>query len=235
MPALKNTFARLSGFDAAQLQSTASRLTKIAFGINSEEQVLGVDVEGNRLTAEIAVRRQREVPVFNELKKALISEKRYEYRSLMCSLDSASGIVSTAGARRDLNLFAELLKRCGAGGVELGELKADLIAWSRAFLKLYDTAQLGQLVLDHFYAEPRLTGRFTAKTVDNRIDLKAVEEAPGHLKSIRFSFYHYDARRSVEARDDGVLTVSSSDDEDLEHFFGEMAKLYLKHTGSDKN
>jgi len=234
MPTLKNTFARLGGFDAAQLQSTASRLGKVAFGINSEEQVLGVDVEGNRLTAEIAVRRQREVPVFNELKKALISEKRYEYRSLLFSLDSASGIVSTAGARRDLSLFAELLKRSGASGVELADLKADLLGWSRAFLKLYETAQLGQLVLDRFYAEPKLTGRFTAKTVDNRIDLAAVEEAPGYLKSIRFSFYHYDARRSVDARDDGVLSVGSSDDEDLEHFFGEMAKLYLKYAAAEK-
>lgn len=234
MPVLKNTFARLGGFDAAQLQPTATRLRKIVFDINSEEQVLGIDVEGNRLSAEIAVRRQREVPVFNELKKALISEKRYEYRSLLFSLDAASGIISTAGARRDLTLFTELLKRSGAGGVELSDLKADLIAWSRAFLKLYDTAQLGQLVLDRFYAEPRLTGRFTAKTVDNRIDLKAVEEAPGHLKSIRFSFYHYDARRSVEARDDGVLSVSTSDDEDLGHFFAEMSKLYLKHAGAEK-
>lgn len=232
MPALKNTFARLSGFEAAQLTSTATRLRKIVFDINSEEQVLGVDVEGERLSAEVAVRRQRDVPVFNELKKALISEKRYEYRSLLFNLDSAGGIASTAGARRDLNLFAELLKRSGAGGVELADLKADLLAWSKAFLKLYDTAQLGQLVLDRFYAEPRLTGRFTAKTVDNRIDLKAVEEAPGYLKSIRFSFYHYDARRSVEARDDGVLSVASSDDEDLAHFFGEMSQLYLKHAGA---
>ena len=128
-----------------------------------------------------------------------------------------------------LALFAELLKRCGAGGVEIGEVKVDLIAWAREFIKLYETAQLGQLVLDRFYAEPKLTGRFTAKTVDNRIDLKAVEEAPGYLKSIRFSFYNYDARRSVEVRDDGVLSAGSSDDEELEQFFGEMARLYLKH------
>ena len=229
MPTLKNTFARLNGFDASALQSTASRLRKIAFGINSEEQVLGVDVEGNRLSAEIAVRRQREVPVFNELKKTLVSEKRYEFRSLLFSLDAGANIASTPGARRDLTLFAELLKRSGAGGVEIGEIKVDLIAWAREFIKIYETAQLGQLVLDRFYAEPKLTGRFTAKTVDNRIDLASVEEAPGHLKSIRFSFYHYDARRSVEVRDDGVLSAGSSDDEELEHFFAEMAKLYLKH------
>jgi len=226
---MKNTFARLSGFDDSALQSTANRLKKIAFGLNSEEQVLGVNVTGTRLTVEVATRRERETPAFDEHEQKLVSEKRYEYRRLLFSLDTAAGVASTPGARRDLNLFAELLKRSGAGSVEFAELQVDLLAWAKDFLKLYDTAQLGQIVLDKFYAEPKLTGRFSANTVDNRIDLAAIAEAPGHLKSLRFNFYHYDARRSVEVRSDGVLTAGSSDDEELEHFFSEMVKVFLKH------
>lgn len=231
---MKSTFARLKGVDPSGLEAAATRLRKIAFGLNSEEQVLGVDVDGARLTVETAVRRQRDVPVFDELKRKLSTEKRYEYRRLLLSLDAKAGIASTPGARRDLALLTELLKRAGLGGAELGDLQIDILAWARALLKMYDTAQLGQLVLDRFYAEPKLIGRFSAKSVDNRIDFGALEELAGNLRSVRFSFFHYDARRTVEARADGVLSVGSSDDEELEHFFAEQTALLLKHAGAAK-
>jgi len=232
MATMKSTFARLQGVDPSGLEALATRLRKIAFSINSEEQVLGVDVGAARLTVEVAVRRERDVPVFDELKRTLGTEKRYEYRRLLFSLDAKAGITSTPGARRDLALLTELFKRAGAGGAELSELKVDVLAWGRALLKMYDTAQLGQLVLDRFYAEPKLIGRFSAKSVDNRIDFGALQELAGNLRSLRFSFFYYDARRTVEARADGVLSVGSSDDEELEHFYAEQSALLLKHAGA---
>jgi len=229
MPNMKSTFARISGIDAGQLQSTAARMKKITFGMNSEEQVVAVDVEPNRLTAEVIVRREREVPAFDETKGALVREKRYEYRSLFFVLDTELGVVSTPGAKRDISLFAELLKRAGATAVEIADLIVDLPAWVREFMKMYDTAQLGQLVIDKLYVEPKLIGRYSAKTVDNRLDLKAIEDLPGMLKSVRFSFYHYDARRGIEARADGVLNCSSSEEEELDTFFREMVPVFLRH------
>ena len=234
MPNMKSTFARVSGIDSGALQSTAARLRKITFGMNSEEQVVGADVEPNRLTAEVIVRREREVPSFDETKGTLTREKRYEYRSLFFVLDTDKGVVSTPGSRRDLTLFAELLKRAGATAIELSDLAIDLPRWVREFTKMYETAQLGQLVIDKLYVEPKLIGRYSAKTVDNRLDLKAIEELPGALKSVRFSFYHYEARRGVEARNDGVLNCSSSDEDELEHFFREMMPVFLKYSGTEE-
>jgi hypothetical protein len=229
MAMLKSTFAWIKGFDHSALASTAARLRKITFGLNSEEQVLAVDVDDPRLAVEVAARREREVPAFDAEKGVIVSEKRHVYRTLYFMLDSKARVVSTSGARRDLALCAGLLKRAGAGGVELGDFHVDLLAWTRAFLKLYDTSQLAQLTLDRFYCEPKLIGRYTAKTLDNRLDLEALTDLPGQLRSIRLSFFHYDVRRSIEARSDGVLAVTSGEEEDLVHFSNEQVPLLIKH------
>lgn len=229
MAKLKGTFVKMTGIEAGALQALAARLKKIAFGTNSEEQVLGIDLEGQRLSCELATRREREVPVFDADKGVLAMDKRNEYRSLFFTLDTKGGVVSTPSARRDLNLFAELLKRAGAGAVEFADLSVDILTWARALTQMYDTAQLAQLVLDKYYSEPKLIGRYTAKSVDNRLELQALGGLPGQLKSLKLSFFHYDVRRTVEARNDGVLEVTSSEDEDTEHFFQEQVTLLLKH------
>jgi recombinational DNA repair protein RecR len=229
MAKLKGTFVKVAGVEAGALQAFAARLKKITFGINSEEQVLGIDLEGQSLSCEVATRREREVPVFDADKGVLAMDKRNEYRSLFFTVDTKGGVASTPGARRDLSLFAELLKRAGAGAVEFADLSVDILTWARALTQMYDTAQLAQFVVDKFYAEPKLIGRYTAKSVDNRLELQALGDLPGHLKSLKLSFFHYDVRRTVEARSDGVLAVTSSEDEDTEHFFQEQVKLLLKH------
>lgn len=226
---MKASFARLKGLEAAGLQALATRLRKVRFDINSESQVLGVDTAPNRLSFELAQRRERETLNFDDSKGVLTSQKGYEFSIRYFTLDAEAGVISTPHGKRDLNNCVELLKRCGIGGAELVELRCDLLAWTRDFLHLYDTAQLGGMVIDHYYTEPKLMGRFSAKTVDNRIDLKLVAELAGKLRSIRFGFFYEGLRRSAEARTDGVLSVSSSDEDDVESFFGEQSRLFLKH------
>jgi len=234
MPLAKQSFVRAAQVDAAGLPNLSTRLVKVSFGLNYDLQVLGTDRADDQLAVEIAQRRQREPLGFDETRGALVPEKRYEYRRLFFNLDTKAHVASTPGAKRDLSVFLELLRRCGATEMEFSDLVVDLLPWAESLLKLYETAQLGGLVLDQFYAEPRLIGRFSAKTVDNRLDLKALANAPGKLRSLRLGFFYEGLRRSVEARFDGVLSVTSNDEDDLPAFLAEQQKLYLKHaTGSE--
>jgi hypothetical protein len=230
MPLRKASFIQFRGVAAGQTQNLASRLPKVAFGFDCDLQVLGVDRERDRLTAEVVVRREREALNFDATANAFSQEKRYEYRRHFFTLDSASGIGETPGAKRDFTLFVEALKRAGATGVELEPLAADVAAWGGEMAKLYDTAQLAQLVLDMYYAEPKLIGRYSAKTVDNRLDPALLREPGGAIRSLRMGFFHEGVRRTVELRADAVLVCSSADEDDLEIFFKEQRALALKHS-----
>jgi hypothetical protein len=230
MPLRKASFIQFHGVAAGQVQNLAGRLPKVAFGFDCDLQVLGVDRERDRLTAEIVVRREREALAFDPAANAFSSEKRYEYRRHYFTLDAASGIAETPGGKRDFNLFAEAFKRAGVTNVELAPLAADVSAWAREMAKLYDTAQLAQLVLDMYYAEPKLIGRYSAKTVDNRLDPALLKEPGGAVRSLRLGFFYEGVRRTVELRADAVLVCSSADEDDLTVFFGEQRALALKYS-----
>jgi hypothetical protein len=230
MPLRKASFIRLSGVDAGQIQALASRLPKLAFGFDSDMQVLGVDKTPTTLAVEIVIRREREALVFDPGANSFGNEKRYEYRRHFFTLDAAAAIAETPGAKRDFNLLTEALRRAGASGAELAPLEADVTAWAREMAKLYETAQLAQLVLDMYYAEPRLIGRYSAKTVDNRLDPALLKEPGGHVRSLRMGFFHEAVRRTVELRADAVLSCTSADEDDLGVFFSEQRGLALKHS-----
>jgi hypothetical protein len=230
MPARKASFIALNGVPAGAVQSLGSQLLKLSFGFDSDMQVLGVDKGRDSLTAEIVMRRERETLNFDPQANAFSTEKRYEYRRHLFTLDAASGIAETPGARRDFALFADALKRSGSGGVDLEPLVTDVGAWAREMSKLYDTAQLAQLVLDMYYAEPKLIGRYSAKTVDNRLDPNLLQEPGGAIRSLRIGFFHEGARRTVELRADAVLSCTSGDEDDLEVFFKEQRTLALKYS-----
>lgn len=232
MPVQKASFIQLSGVAAGQVQSLGAQLLKVGFGFESDMQVLGVDKARDSLTAELVLRREREALAFDPQANAFSTEKRYEYRRHLFTLDAASGIAQTPGAKRDFTLFAEALKRAGATGVELQQLETDVTSWAREMAKLYDTAQLAQLVLDMYYAEPKLIGRYSAKTVDNRLDPALLQEPGGHIRSLRLGFFHEGARRTVELRADAVLSCTSADEDDLEIFFKEQRVLALKYSST---
>jgi hypothetical protein len=227
---MKACFARLEGVDPASLTSLKQRLPKITFDANNDVQVTGVDVRSGALSFEAALRKKVEVPEFSADKNALVTAEAYTYRRLLFTIEPASGVISTPGAKRDFNLGVELLKRAGAGNAEVSELRLDLLSWARGLLKMYDDAQLNNIVLDAFYAEPKLIGRYSAKSVDNRLELKQLDDISGQLRSLRYGFFYYGVRRSVEARVDSVISVSSGEEDDLEHFFAEQAKLLLEHS-----
>jgi hypothetical protein len=230
MPLLKTCFAKLKGFDPSEVQAVSTRLNKITFGLNLDMQVIGTDRTATQLNIEVATRRKREVDEFNDAKGTLTREERYEYKRHLFNADAGSGVAATPGAKRDFKLLTELLHRAGAAGAESENLIVDLQAWTQGLLKMYESAQLAQLVLENFCAEPKLIGRYTARTVDNRLDPKLLESPGGSLKAIRLSFFHDGVRRTVEARNDAVLTVTSADEDDLEHFASEQRQLLLKHS-----
>jgi hypothetical protein len=232
MPQRKASFIRMQGVAAGQVQSLGAQLLKVVFGFDSDLQVLGVDRARDSLSAEIVLRREREALAFDPAANAFGTEKRYEYRRHFFTLDAGSGIAETPGSKRDFNLFGEALKRAGSGGVDLEPLETDVSAWAREMAKLYDTAQLAQLVLDMYYAEPKLIGRYSAKTVDNRLDPALLKEPGGHVRSLRLGFFHEGVRRTVELRADAVLSCTSGDEDDLELFFKQQRELALKYSAT---
>jgi hypothetical protein len=231
---MKACFAKLAGVEAPSLTSLSQRLPKITFDANNDVQITGVDHHAPTLSFEAAVRKKTTVAQFDSSQNAVVTHEDYTFRSVHFTLDAGQGIISTPGAKRDFTLAAELLKRAGAGQAEAAELHLDLLAWARGLLKMYEDAQLASIVLDHFYAEPKLIGRYTAKSVDNRLELKQLDEMEGQLRSLRYSFFYYGVRRVVEARVDAVVVVTSGEEDELEHFFAEQAKLMLTHTTKPK-
>ncbi len=229
MPNAKTCFARLKGVDSSQLQALALRLSKISFDINCEYKVIGLDRDFPRLGLDVVARRPRTVRRFDDAQGKVVQEERNEDRIYHFTFDADSGMASTPGGRRDFVILLDLLKRSGVGGAELINLQVELTPWTREIMKMYDSAQLGNLVMDSLYLEPRLIGRYSAKTVDNRLDIKFIEENAGKLKSIRLKFFFEGMLRGVEARTDGVLVASSSDLDDLDHFATDMHKVFLKH------
>jgi len=236
---LKAAFGLLSPLDPAQIDSLASRLRKVDFEFGEGLKVIGVDKSaarhgsGARLTVELVQRRAREGRRFDDTENKVVSETRFEDRVLIFSLDFSSAIAETPGSFRDLGIFCEALKRAGGGReIEQQRLLVSLLPWVQEVAKMYETAQLGQVVVDNLFIEPRLIGRYTAKSVDNRLDMAYLQEVAGQLRSLRLGFFHEGVRRSVEARADGVLVVSASDEEDAEHFFNEQRQIILSHSSA---
>jgi hypothetical protein len=230
MPQLKSSFARLSHVDPSQLESLAQRLRRVDFELGEGHRVLAVDRKPPQLTVQVVARRLRDLRHFDEAGGKFVSERGPVDRELYFNIDFNTRIVATPGGKRDFGTLIELLRRAGGGrDLEVEPLVVDLSSWVKALLKMYETAQLGQLVLDSLFVEPRLIGRYSAKSVDNRLDLDYVEKVAGQLRSLRLGFYHEGSRRSVEARTDATLSISSSDEEDAEHFFDEQRQLLLSH------
>jgi hypothetical protein len=226
MPNLKCSFARLRGVNEGQLQSLPQRLSEVNFIKNPGMQVVGVDRAFPQLSFELVVRSERESRRFDDEERKLVVEKRYDDRVLFCTIDAKKGLIHTPQGKRELGLFVELLKQCGSGAAtELIQLEADVVGWTRKMLEMYDTAQLGLASFEHFFVEPKMIGKFQAKTVDNQLNLDALINQPGQIRSIRLAFFFEGTRRSAELRRDGVLSVSSGDEEDVEHFFTEQLSL----------
>jgi hypothetical protein len=225
----KASFARLKGVEAGALQTLSTRLHKISFDINCEYKVIALDRAFPRLGLDVVQRRPRRVRRYDDAQGKVVQEERSEDRLHYFLLDAAAGVASTTGGRRDLSILLELLKRAGAGAAEIQPLAVELLPWLKELIKMYDAPQLGHLVVDNMFVEPRMLGRYTAKTLDNRLDLKFLEENAAKLRALKLGFFVEGLRRSVEARQDGVITVSSVDLDDLEHFAQEQHKLFLKH------
>jgi hypothetical protein len=238
MPQLKTSFARLSYTDPAQLESLAQRLRRVAFEFNEGYRVIGVDRQPPALTVQAVARKLREVRHFDETEGKFVVEKAAVDREIYFTVDLHSGIAQSPGGKRDFGVLLELWKRAGGGNdLEAQPLVIDLMGWLKELLKMYESAQLGQVVIDGLFVEPRLIGRYSAKSVDNRIDMDYLERAAGQLRSLRLGMFHEGARRSVEARVDATVGINSSDEDDAEHFFTEQKALLLKHqlTGGVEN
>ncbi len=226
MPNLKCSFARLRGVGEGQLQTLSKRLSEVNFVKNPGMQVVGVDRAFPRLSFELVFRSEREGRRFDDAEGKLVVEKRYDDRVLFCTIDAKRELIFSPQGKRDLGLFTELLKQCGSGAnTELIELEVDVVGWARQMLDMYNTAQLGQASFENFFVEPKMIGRYQAKTVDNQLNLDSLVNQPGRIRALRLSFFYEGTRRSAEVRRDGVLSVSSGDEEDLEHFFAEQLGL----------
>ena len=230
MPLKKASYARIAALDAGSAGAIAGRLKKISFGLNSDVHVVSASHSGSELAVELAVRREVEGQTFDSDKGRFVGEKRYDYRQLQFEIDTASALARTPGARRDLGPLVEQLRRCGASSAEVVDLRVDMLAWTEAFLRMYQTAQFGAMVVDDYFTEPRLIGRYAAKSVDNRLDLEFTRRHAGQLRSMRFAVFAEGVRRSVEVRRDMVLSVTSAEEEDLENFFEEQEKLLKSHS-----
>lgn len=237
MPILKASFARISGVAPAQQDSLAQRLLKVSFSYGEGLKVTAVDREaarrgqGPRLVIEAVERRLREARRFDDGQNRIVSERAASDRILSFDLDLDSGIAQTPGGLRDMKVLSELLRQAGGGkDIQEQQIAVDLLGWVKQTAKMYETAQLAQVVVDSLFIEPRLLGRYIAKSVDNRLDMAYLQEVAGQLRSLRLAFFHEGVRRSVEARVDGVLSISSSDDEDAEEFFTEQRSVLLGHS-----
>jgi hypothetical protein len=230
MPQIKSSFARLSYTDPAQLESIAQRLRRQDFELGEGYRVIGLDRKPPALTVQVVARRLRDVRTFDEEQGKFVSQRAPADRELYFTANLQTGIATTPGARRDFTAFVELLKRAGAGrDLEAQPLLIDLHSWTLAMLKLYESAQLGQVVIDSLFVEPRLIGRYSAKSVDNRLDLDYLAKVAGQLRSVRLGMFHEGTRRTVEARADATLSITSSEEEDAEHFYDEQRVLLMDH------
>ena len=230
MPIKKASFINITGVGSGAVQALASRLKKVGFGFNSDLQVIAVDLSADALAVEVALRREVQAITFDSENAKFTEDKRFEYKRYYFQLDAAKGLATTPGGKRDFKLLFELLGKCGQSGAQSVELRVDVLAWTRAMLKMYDSAQLGSVVVDDFFSEPKMLGRYSAKSVDNSIDWNFLENSSGSLRSVRLGFFTDGVRRSVEARVDAVLSVTSSDEDDLDGLYSEQQQLLLSHS-----
>lgn len=230
MPQLKSSFARLTHTDPAQLEPLVQRLRKIGFELGEGHRVIGIDRRPPEFTMQVVMRRLREARHFDEAQDKFVAENVPVDRELYFNVDLRTGLAGTPGGKRDFAVLIELLKRAGAGrDLEAHPLVIDVHGWLLELLKMYETAQLAQVVIDSLFVEPRMIGRYSAKSVDNRLDLDYIQRVAGQLRSIRLGLFHDGVRRTVEARTDGTLVITSSDEEDAEHFFSEQRQVLLSH------
>lgn len=232
MPMLKRSYCRLDGVEPGAIQTIATRLRKLAFSVNSDMQTLGVDTGKDTLGVEFAVRRKQSGQVYSEAEQKFVSATGYDYKRLYFEIDAKAGIASTPGAYRDFSLLAAALKSVGASNVEAQALHIDVAGWAKELLKHHDSAQLAAIVLDDFYSEDqqKLIGRYSAKSVDNRLEPAMLKPQTGNLKSLRLSFFDAGVRKSVEVRANGVLSLTCSDEEELAPFLEQQSRLMLERS-----
>lgn len=223
----------LGGFPSfIATQNTAPNLLRVVdFEFGEGLKCIGADVDRGNLTVELVQRRQAEVRKFDDAEDKLIIQKRVKEKVQMFTL-YPDGYATTPGSFRDFAMFSEAMRRVGFPDFEPRVVVVEMLPWVKQIAKMYPTAQLGNLVLDNVFQEPRMIGQYAAKSVDNRLDMAYLQEMAGQIKSVKVGFFHEGVRRSVEAAAKGVLTVTSSDEEDLDHFFAEQYAVLLENATS---
>ena len=117
----------------------------------------------------------------------------------------------------------------------------DIARWGKLWRERVPSAQLAEIVFEMFYFAPGLIGRFTAKTVDNRLNPALFDGSNGTISLLRVGYFADGIRRTAELRNTArningkqlyaVLTVTSAADaEDAAEFLAEQV-AWLEQDG----
>jgi len=237
MPICKGSFATFPAY-SGDIINIAARLRNVDFEFG--EGIKCIAADRNRtwiagaaavLECEIVQRKAVETIKYDDAESKLLTVKTVREKVNTFRYDPATGIAETAGSFRDFAIFAEAMQRSGAGkDFEPRPMLVDMLAWVQAVVAMYPTAQLGRVVVDNLYVEPRCIGQYSAKTVDNRLDMAYLETVAGQIRSIKLAFFDEGCRCSIEATAKATLTVTSSDEEDVDHLFIEQRAVMLEHS-----
>jgi hypothetical protein len=224
---IKTAHARYTGVTPDSFVNLANGLRNVHFGMNSDLAVVGVDVYRGELSVEAISRKEVATLQYDDENGVLVSEKKYRYAMRVFTL-AENGVASVCGSGRDFKLLVAV---CASSGYTLGiePICIDLDTWSSALLGRYDAAQFVGCVIDRHYSDEHI-GRWTAKAVDNRLHRDSLSKQA--VKSMRFTYFHLDAKVSAEVRNDATLTVSCSDEELLDNMHRGHVALMLANAVS---
>lgn len=231
MPSMKQTHCRLSTTDASTAKGYGNKLRRLRLVDGEGLQVVAIDNVGTPdLALDVVERKVKYLRRLDPATGKVSDVKENVDREFSVTVDLGTGLCTTPGGKRNLKLLVEMLQACGASEeLTLYPVIIDLVAFVRSILARIDGPQLGTLTLDNLYVGKQLIGRFSAKSIDHRVDLTYLESVAGQIKGIKLGWFEDGAKRTVEVRSDGTLTAGVGKDEDPEDFFEAMLTLMFRH------
>jgi hypothetical protein len=221
MPLLKRTFAHLS-IDQPRFKAA---LPNVKFAAGCNLNVVNLSDGADEFSFTLVVRKETDFPRLLDGKRVIETINKDRFRDVTLHLDGTLELQST----RDMKLIWALVTRCGFSDLEVsgGGRDVHLLKWAKEIMEAHEFVQLGGVQIDGMRVDPTLMGRYTAKTIDNRVVMSFLEENQRNLSSVKLAWFDMGLKQTLTAHQNGTLEATCKDSEELYHLFDLESRRFL--------
>jgi hypothetical protein len=203
----------------------AQRLMAVSFSQTCDYKVLGYDALRGGVDFDMVYRRVKREESYNDETRVMATREVITDKLITFGVYSNYLKMPSYSTTRHIHAVLKQARYLDSE-YQIAPFDADLVKFTREVTQL-DGVQQGRIVLDNVHIEPKLHGVYSATTVDNRVNMQFIEENRARIKSIKLAWFDEGVKISVDASNNGRLSVSCGDEDSLADVAEEQGAKYL--------